>query len=88
MQHCRTSKDRYFKVLCIILHYWTFATHKHGKHIPNTSQDFKPGIICDITLPEEALDFEASEEDDDHSGAIYEGALMHTMKRNMEAMSL
>ncbi len=52
--------------------YGTFATHKHRKHTPHTSQDFKPGIISE--LPKEALDFETSEEDGGHSGANYEGS--------------
>lgn len=54
--------------------YGTFATHKHRKHMPHTSQDFKPGIICErqLTEQEESLVFEASEEDDDHSDANYQ----------------
>lgn len=48
------------------------ATHKHCKHTPHTSQNFKPGVISE--LPEEVLDFEASEEGGDHSGANYEGS--------------
>lgn len=54
--------------------YGTFATHKHRKHTPHTSQDFKPGIICErqLTEQEESHVFEASEEDDDHSDANYQ----------------
>ncbi len=52
--------------------YGTFATHKHRKHTPHTLQDFKPGIISE--LPEEALDFEPTEEDyeDRSTNAHYE----------------
>lgn len=52
--------------------YGTFATHKHRKHTPHTSQDFKPGIICGLL--EEALDFEASVEDDVQNDANHEGS--------------
>lgn len=50
--------------------YGTFATHKHRKHTPHTSQDFKPGVISE--LPEEILDFEASEEGGDGSNVVVE----------------
>lgn len=42
--------------------YGTFATHKHRKHTPHTSQDFKPDIICQRQLleAEEPLDYEAT----------------------------
>lgn len=45
--------------------YGTFATHKHRKHTPHTSQDFKPDIINrrQITEREETMDIEVPEED-------------------------
>lgn len=51
-----------------------WATHKHWKHTPHTSQDFKVGIICQrqLTGSEEPLDCEASAESNDHSSANYE----------------
>lgn len=52
--------------------YGTFATHKHRKHTPHTSQDFKPGIIRG--LPEEALDCEAFEEDEIRNDANHEAS--------------
>lgn len=59
--------------------YGTFGTHKHRKHTPHTSQDFKPGIICErqLTEQEESLVFEASEEDDDHNDASYQVSRSH-----------
>lgn len=45
--------------------YGTFATHKHQKLTPHTSQDFKPDIIIQrqTSKLQETMDIEPSEED-------------------------